>query len=115
MILTYGYIRQQQAPGVPSKQQVKFFRRAGVQVSLEQFSLGINQYQTFCRTRGLSLEPSTETLASFVIYVGQRKGVSVVKSSLDAICLAFEHVYPNIRDQCRSKVVERTIREMWRT
>ncbi|KAF9451408.1 hypothetical protein P691DRAFT_663340, partial [Macrolepiota fuliginosa MF-IS2] len=72
----------------------------------------INDYQTFCRKQGRSLEPTPETLRAYVVYVGQYRGVDAVEGYLNAICVGFEHVYPNMREHCRSTLVEKTIREM---
>lgn len=91
---------------------MKHVRRAGAPVSVEQFALGVNEYQTFCRLRGLSLDPAPETVREFAKYVGQGQGVDAIEGNLNAICLAFEHVYPTIWHECQSAAVEGVIREM---
>ncbi|KAJ3805252.1 hypothetical protein F5876DRAFT_91577 [Lentinula aff. lateritia] len=68
--------------------------------SLSLYTSAVQSYVTFCCTHDFSIDPTTDTLSFYIIYIHHFIKPKSVSSYLSGICNQLEVFYPNIYRNC---------------
>jgi hypothetical protein len=77
--------------------------------SIASYSSALHSYINFCRIHQFPIEPSSDTLSFYVVYMCHHIKPTSVKSYLSGICNQLETFYPSVRETRRSNIVTRTL------
>ncbi|KIJ32475.1 hypothetical protein M422DRAFT_265642 [Sphaerobolus stellatus SS14] len=69
-------------------------------------------YLAFCANHGFPIEPTSDTLSLYVVYMSHHLKPTTVRTYLSGICHLMEPYYPNIRAACASPMVVRSLAGM---
>lgn len=78
--------------------------------TLKSYSSALNSYLTFVRIHNLPVEPSSDTLSFYTVYMCHHISPDSVSSYLSGICQQLEPYFPNVRPTRHSPLVERTLK-----
>ncbi|KAJ3845977.1 hypothetical protein EV368DRAFT_77157 [Lentinula lateritia] len=77
--------------------------------SLSSYTSAVQSYVTFCRTHDFPVDPTTDTLSFYVVYICHFIKPKSVSSYLSGICNQLEVFYPDVRRNCTHPIVKRTL------
>ncbi|KAJ3924835.1 MAG: hypothetical protein NXY57DRAFT_1051775 [Lentinula lateritia] len=77
--------------------------------SLSSYTSAVQSYMTFCRTHDFPVDPTTDTLSFYVVYICHFIKPKSVSSYLSGICNQLEVFYPDVRQNCTHPIVKRTL------
>ncbi|KIJ39560.1 hypothetical protein M422DRAFT_174915 [Sphaerobolus stellatus SS14] len=72
----------------------------------------LQSYLSFCKIHHFPIEPTTDTLSFFVVYMSHHISPSSVACYLSGICHALEPYYPNVRAIRSAAIVSRSLAGM---
>ncbi|KAJ3859056.1 hypothetical protein EV359DRAFT_4670, partial [Lentinula novae-zelandiae] len=78
--------------------------------SLSSYTSAVQSYVTFCCTHDFSIDPTTDTLSFYIIYICHFIKPKSVSSYLLGICNQLEVLYPNIRRNCAHLIVKQMLK-----
>src|SRR6202050_5298451 len=73
------------------------------------YSSALNSYLTFCKMHKLPVEPTPQTLSYYTTFQSFQFNPRSVDSYLSGICNQLEPFFPDIRKNCTSSLVTRTL------
>ncbi|RDB15294.1 hypothetical protein Hypma_004713 [Hypsizygus marmoreus] len=73
------------------------------------YTSALNSYLTFCKLHNLPIEPTTETLSFFTVYMSFHIKPDSVSSYLSGICNQLEPYFPDVREHRNSILVSCTL------
>jgi hypothetical protein len=73
------------------------------------YTSALNSYLTFCKLHEFPIEPTTETLSFFVVYMCHHISPDSVDSYLSGVCNQLEDHFPNVRKNRNSRLVAKTL------
>jgi hypothetical protein len=73
------------------------------------YSSALNSYLTFCKLHGLPVEPTPQTLSYYVTFQSFFINPRSVDSYLSSITNQLELFFPDVRKNCSSQLVARTL------
>ncbi|KAH7870145.1 uncharacterized protein C8R40DRAFT_1163227 [Lentinula edodes] len=77
--------------------------------SLSSYTSAVQSYVTFCRNHDFPIDPTTDTLSFYVIYICHFIKPKSVSSYLSGICNQLEVFYPDIRRNCAHPIVAKKL------
>ncbi|KAJ3910866.1 hypothetical protein F5877DRAFT_93825 [Lentinula edodes] len=80
--------------------------------SLSSYTSAVQFYVTFCRNHDFPIDPTTDTLSFYVVYICHFIKPKSVSSYLSRICNQLEVFYPDIRRNCAHPIVKRIKRPL---
>lgn len=78
--------------------------------TLNTYSSALNSYLSFVRLHGLPVEPTSDTLSFFTVYMSHHIVPKSVGSYLSGICHQLEPYFPDVRSTRKTRLVERTLK-----
>ena len=72
-------------------------------------SSALNSYLTFCKSHGLPVEPTPQTLSYYTTFQSFHINPKSVNSYLSRICNQLEPYFPDVRHNRKSALVNRTL------
>ncbi|THH15404.1 hypothetical protein EUX98_g9472 [Antrodiella citrinella] len=73
------------------------------------YSSHLQSYLTFCKLHNFSIEPTSDTLSFYTVFMCHHIKPDSVDSYLSGICNQLEHLYPNVRTIRKGALVTRTL------
>src|ERR1700722_6394482 len=73
------------------------------------YSSALNLYLTFCKSHGLPVEPTPQTLSYYTTFQSFYINPKSIDSYLSGICNQLEPFFPDVRKNCASSLVARTL------
>jgi hypothetical protein len=73
------------------------------------YSSAVNSYLTFCKSHGLPVEPTSQTLSYYTTFQSFYINPKSVDSYLSGICNQLEPYFPDVRQNRKSALVNRTL------
>jgi hypothetical protein len=73
------------------------------------YGSALNSYLEFCRLHGFPIEPTTDTLSFYTVYMCHHIRPASVDSYLSGICNQLEAHFPKVREIRKSILVSRTL------
>ena len=73
------------------------------------YSSALNSYLTFCKSHGLPVEPTPQTLSYYTTFQCYHINPKSVDSYLSGICNQLEPYFPDVRQHRKSALVNRTL------
>jgi hypothetical protein len=73
------------------------------------YSSALNSYLTFCKSHGLPIEPTPQTLSYYTTFQSFYINPKSVDSYLSGICNQLEPYFPEVRQNRKSSLVNRTL------
>ncbi|KAJ3871468.1 hypothetical protein F5051DRAFT_306362, partial [Lentinula edodes] len=73
--------------------------------SLSSYTSAVQSYVTFCCTHDFSIDPTTDTLSFYIIYICHFIKPKSVSSYLSGICNQLEVFYPDFCRNCAHPIV----------
>jgi hypothetical protein len=73
------------------------------------YSSALNSYLTFCKMHGLPVEPTPQTLSYYTTFQSFHINPKSVNSYLSGVCNQLEAFFPDVRKNCTSTLVTRTL------
>lgn len=73
------------------------------------YTSALNSFITFCKMHGFSIEPTSETLSLFTVYMCHHIKPESVDSYLSGICNQLEDHFPEVRKNRASRIVSKTL------
>jgi hypothetical protein len=77
--------------------------------SFGAYTSALNSYITFCNLHNLPVEPTEDTLSFYIVFLSTYLKPDTVNSYLSGICRQLEPFFPDIRRNCKSMRVSRTM------
>ena len=77
--------------------------------SFGAYTSALNSYLTFCNLHNLPVDPTTDTLSFYVVFLSSHIDPNSVNSYLSGICRQLELFFPEIRHNRKSILVSRTM------
>ena len=77
--------------------------------SASSYSSALNSYITFCNAHNFPVEPTSDTLSFYTVYMSHFIKPKSVDSYLSGICNQLEPFFPNVRSIRRHHIVSRTL------
>ena len=74
------------------------------------YTSALNSYLTFCKLHDFDIDPTPETLSLYVTYQSTFINPKSVDSYLSGITNQMETFFPNVRKNCHSALVSRTLK-----
>lgn len=78
--------------------------------TLKSYSSALNSYLSFIRMHDLPVEPTSDTLSFYTVYMCHHLVPDTVSSYLSGLCQQLEPYFPNVRPARHSPLVERTLK-----
>jgi len=78
--------------------------------SLSSYTSAVQSYISFCRSHDFPIDPTTDTLSFYIVYICHFIKPKSVSSYLSGICNQLEVFYPDIRRNCAHPIVKRTLK-----
>ena len=78
--------------------------------TLKSYSSALNSYLSFIRMHDLPVEPTSDTLSFYTVYMCHHLVSDTVSSYLSGLCQQLEPYFPNVRPARHSPLVERTLK-----
>ncbi|THH06050.1 hypothetical protein EW146_g9736 [Bondarzewia mesenterica] len=98
-----------------TKERLERERAIAIGFSLERssrsaYTSSLNSYITFCRLHDFPLDPTSDTLSFYVVYMCHHIQPRSVESYLSGICNQLEPFFPHVRAIRKSSLVVRSLR-----
>lgn len=77
--------------------------------SIQTYTSGLQSYLNFCKMHQLPINPTSDMLSLFVMYMSSHIRPSSVCNYLSGICHSLEDTFPDVHEHRNSRLVTRTL------